>query len=1076
MRRYYDLNEESERMNERGFEKVPIEDSQSRPVEVYNVYTSLDPRAKCKKKIYNAILIILIVIVVFMIVKIINLTQLINEDPEPVYNNDNYYGRKYNDPEGGFYNDSNYDDDYDEFFYIGQKKEDIKFDQFSSSQLRKPEKIKLIEKLKLSLDVEYDNLVHLKIIDPSKNRWEVPEKDVLDKEYLKNRNENKVGISKYSRIIDSRTFYVEFDFNDTNGFGYDPEMDYDDDYRHGFHNSNETYKEFSFRLVTQDSEEFYSFTTKTNFLYSDTYINFEAKLTSNKIYGFGERTHDFQLKDGIYTIGSFDCGGTKYDDEKGGMNQYSHQPIGLHKTKYNNLWLGFVFLNTNEQDVIIRSDKNDTFLTHKTTGGIIDYYIVVNDSPEEVLKTIQTLLGVPPLPPFWSFGIHQSRYGYKSFEDFKNVYEKYKSLGIPIDAMWLDIDALEKFEIFTLNDKFKDIAPYIVDNLHKDGGKFIPVVDYGFSYENPDNKYVKLGDELNIFIKSNYTNKNLVGKAWPEKVVYPDFLHPNASTFWNKGLEDYYNLVKYDGIWLDMNEPANLIENEKSKCKGEIVDEKECTKDKNKYDIDELPYIPGYRKGVKESLSSKSISENAIINENYTVYDTKPLLSYFQVKHTYNYLNDKLQKRPFILSRSASLGSGKYTYHWSGDNLSSFGDLKNSISSIFNFNIFGIPFTGSDICGFMENASKELCIRWYNLGAFYPFSRNHNFLNAKEQYPWSFDDGKNDTINIIKKSINIRYSLLRYMYSQFFLISLNEKGSFFKPVMFEFPEDEASYEDIESKIMFGESFLTVAFYEENENNKKIEFPDDNFNIYPSGKSIIKGEKAEKVEKGEKMKNNNNSSNNSTNEEEEEEDREIDRYRYGEPEPKKKVVKKKNNRSKYIKELSGKLDEIHIFLRGGYIVPYQDVFNKYILNTLKLREEKINLIINIDPYGTSTGVIFFDNDGKDTVINALYHKVDIFYSEKKMTFTTTKYNMTKYDYNDHILGVIEFWRASEVFKIQNEKDEKTKVIKSKITFNNNKNNPENIEGVYDKENNKAIFEISTAEKNISIFDIKEMVFN
>ena len=192
--------------------------------------------------------------------------------------------------------------------------------------------------------------------------------------------------------------------------------------------------------------------------------------------------------------------------------------------------------------------------------------------------------------------------------------------------------------------------------------------------------------------------------------------------------------------------------------------------------------------------------------------------------------------------------------------------------------------------------------------------------------------------------------------------------------------------------------------------------------------------------------------------------------------KKKVVKKKNNRNKYIKELSGKLDEIHIFLRGGYIVPYQDVFNKYILNTLKLREEKINLIINIDPYGTSTGVIFFDNDGKDTVNNALYHKVDIFYSEKKMTFTTTKYNMTKYDYNDHILGVIEFWRASEVFKIQNEKDEKTKVIKSKITFNNNKNNPENIEGVYDKENDKAIFEISTAEKNISIFDIKEMVFN
>ena len=105
---------------------------------------------------------------------------------------------------------------------------------------------------------------------------------------------------------------------------------------------------------------------------------------------------------------------------------------------------------------------------------------------------------------------------------------------------------------------------------------------------------------------------------------------------------------------------------------------------------------------------------------NKTIYDTKPLISLLQTKATYNYLNKKENEvlRPFILSRSTTLGSGKYTYHWLGDNLSTFNNLKNSISGIFNFNIFGIPFTGSDICGFMENASKDLCIRWYNLGAF----------------------------------------------------------------------------------------------------------------------------------------------------------------------------------------------------------------------------------------------------------------------------------------------------------------------------------------------------------------------
>ena len=85
-----------------------------------------------------------------------------------------------------------------------------------------------------------------------------------------------------------------------------------------------------------------------------------------------------------------DCGDTKYDDGKGGMNQYSHQPIGLHKTKFNGIWIKFVFLNTNAHDVVIHSDNNNTYLTHRTIGGIIDYYIIINDSPEEIIKSIRT--------------------------------------------------------------------------------------------------------------------------------------------------------------------------------------------------------------------------------------------------------------------------------------------------------------------------------------------------------------------------------------------------------------------------------------------------------------------------------------------------------------------------------------------------------------------------------------------------------------------------------------------------------------------------------------------------------------
>ena len=1033
MKRYIEDNEETENMSDKGFEKVPIEDTQNHSIEIYNVYSGLDlSKTKCKKKVYKAVLIILVIAIFIMLSRILKISQLINEDPDPIPNNDHIREHYHPDDDEEDEYRNNYDEEMNEYFYIEQNKEKIDFKDFSSQQLKKPENIKLIEKLEITLDLEYDKFVHLKIKDANDTRWEVPEKDVLDKDYLLNKNDNKIAMSRYSKIFDSQFFYIELLINDTDGNGNinddnDPDnIDVEKDMDANDNNENENDDKiineyFGFRLMTQENEEFYSFTTTKNFLYSDTYINFESKLTSDNIYGFGERTHDFKLNEGIYTIWPHDCGGTKYDDGQGGMNQYSHQPIGLHKTKYSNIWLGFVFLNTNAQDIVIKSDsnKNNTFLTHRTIGGIIDYYIIVNDSPEEVVKSIQTLLGIPPLPPFWSLGYHQSRYGYKSFNDFKEVYEKYKSLEIPIDGMWLDIDSLENFEMFTINKKFKETIPYVKDYIHKDGGKFIPIVDIGFSYENKDSPYIKLGDELDIFIKSNYTKENLIGKVWPGKTVFPDFFHPKISEFWNKGLEDYYNLINYDGIWLDMNEPANLLENANSKCIGEIAEEKECTEDKNIYYNDNLPYIPGYRKNVKETLSLKSISENALIYGNNTVYDVKPMISYYQTKLTYHFLNKHLSLRPFILSRSTSLGSGKYTFHWLGDNLSTFENLKNSISGIFNFNIFGIPFTGSDICGFMEDASKNLCLRWYNLGAFYPFSRNHNFFAAKDQYPWSFES---DAINIIKKNINFRYSLLRYMYSQFFLISLNEKGSFFKPLMFEFPDDETSYEDIESKIMFGEAFLLCTFYENNEDSKKFKFPNSNFNLYPSGKTL---------------------------------------FNYDE---------KENNK---IAELSGKLDDIHLFLRGGFIVPYQNVFDNYILNTQRLRDEKINLIVNIDNYNNSKGEIFYDNDGIDTIKNNTYFRVDMYYNDNKLSFTTFKNNLEKYDYNDHILGKIEFWRISDLIKMNNLKEDKTPIISLNVTYNDNKKGEDIIEGIYEKENDKAIFEISQGDKTISIFDINEM---
>jgi len=53
------------------------------------------------------------------------------------------------------------------------------------------------------------------------------------------------------------------------------------------------------------------------------------------------------------------------------------------------------------------------------------------------------------------------------------------------------------------------------------------------------------------------------------------------------------------------------------------------------------------------------------------------------------------------------------------------------VAAILEFQMYGIPFVGADICGFLGDSNENLCIRWMQVGAFYPFMRNHDDINAK---------------------------------------------------------------------------------------------------------------------------------------------------------------------------------------------------------------------------------------------------------------------------------------------------------------------------------------------------------
>ena len=858
-------------------------------------------------------------------------------------------------------------------FEIIQKSKNINnFEALKTNQLINTKNIKISKYLNIDLKLEHSKYIHLEIDNFYYNRWKVP-KEILNKEYFDTLDESNININ--FKIKYKKTKY-NFSF--------------------------ELYKESISDEGNIEQNIFYSFTTKENFLYSNNYINFESILSSDDIYGFGERIHKFKLDEGIYTIWPTNQQGS-YDKGKGGQNLWGHQPIGLHKTRYKDTWLGFVFLNSNAQDVQIYKNINEEIvLSHKTIGGVLDYYIIVDNSPENIIKDINFLIGSPTLPPYWALGFHQGEQEYNNINEFKRIYNIYKEKEIPFDAIWMNEKLIKKGKKY-----FKNFVNYIKDKIkYRDHNNFVTAINFGIPYKNKKyNKYKKLAEEYNLFVKSGFTKKNLISKYETGKALIPDFLDPEINILWNKILFDIYNKkANYDGISLE-NEPSTL--RNPGYCQGEKVSKMYSCNMINEF---HLPYLPGYNNHINV-LSKGGLSLNAYTYNNM-IYNNKPLINIYQSKHTYNFLTS-LKKRPFIITKANSFGSGKYSFHSFGDNNSINSNIENTISSIFTYNIFGMPFTGGDICGNNNNINSDKCIRWYNIGSFFPFMKSSN---NKELYPWSFGT---EVENIIKKGIQTRYSLLRYIYSQLFLVSINEKGSFFKPVMFEFPEDEFSYDNIEGKIMFGEAFLICPFYNKDEEDKEFLFPNANFNRYPRGENInnfLTGE-----------------------------DLDI-------------VVNRK-------KILSGKLDELHIFLRGGFIIPMQDTFEKYVMNTYYLRQEKLNLIINPDNRGCSYGTIFFDNDESDTLQENKFIRVDLEFKDKILKIVVNS-NDVKYIYSDDILNIIEIWRINEIFK------EET-INKGQINIKIQLKNEYIITNgfFYKAENKMKIYFV----ENVSLFEINEINF-
>ncbi len=475
--------------------------------------------------------------------------------------------------------------------------------------------------------------------------------------------------------------------------------------------------------------------------------------------GFGERTGKL-VKNGKKMIfwNTDPTGFGKNDDP-----MYQSEPIQISVRKDGSAY-GIFYDNHHYSVIKPRKDSKCT-VDYFTESEPICYYFFSGPDLKAVCQQISAINGTLPLPPKWVFGHHQCRWSYYPEEKVREIARNFRERNIPCDSIHLDIDYMDGFRCFTWdNERFPDPAQMISD-LREDGFKTITIIDPG----------LKIDQEYKVFaecIKKNYqckmpNQKSYVTKVWPGKCVFPEFTNPNVREWWGTQFKTMFD-VGVEGFWLDMNEPSTFT------LKRTAHDDVEHNMDglggdhRNAHNIFGQSMMMATREGV-----------------------------------------DKLRgnKRTFLFTRSCYAGIQRYSASWTGDNFSNWTGLQQTIPMLLNMSLVGQTFVAVDIGGFSLNCNAELLTRWYQLGIFYPFVRNHSAKGTNPQEPWAFGE---ETEQIIRKYIELRYQLIPYFYTLAWEAYLSGLP-IIRPLFMEYPEDPIAFEDqwINSEFLIGDKLLVA---------------------------------------------------------------------------------------------------------------------------------------------------------------------------------------------------------------------------------------------------------------------------
>lgn len=436
----------------------------------------------------------------------------------------------------------------------------------------------------------------------------------------------------------------------------------------------------------------------------------------------------------------------------------------------------------------------------------IELYAIYGPKVSDIVERFTELTGRMEMPPAWSLGYQQSRWSYATAGEALEVAGRMRKDSIPCDVIYLDIDYMKGYRVFTWGDGFEDPKAFAAE-LKKMGFKLVTIVDPGVKIDGDYGVY-RSGKEAEVFVKTK-DGEDFVGYVWPGRCNFPDFTRTDVREWWADNHKPLFD-AGVDGIWNDMNEPAIVWTDEKTSKIAETISE-------GKMDFEVL--------GKMKELFSQEDYAEVMVHED----DDGKKWPHRKIRNVYALMEAmatvrafekyRPSRRPFVLTRAGFAGIQRYSAVWTGDNSSWWEHLEAEMPISMGLGLSGVSFTGADIGGFGGDATPELLIRWAEMGAYFPFFRNHSAIGTVRQEPWAFGS---ETEEIVRKHIRKRYELFPQLYTEFY--NSHKTGLPIMRPLFMTDQDDPELYSVNDEFTVGDSLLVAPVTKPNSTWRAVYIP------------------------------------------------------------------------------------------------------------------------------------------------------------------------------------------------------------------------------------------------------------